>query len=458
MEQMSGFDARFLLSETRASHMHTMKVAVVDISGRADLLTEPVLLQLLGSRLDRMPVLRRRVAMVPYDLGNPLVVDDPDFDLAEHVHHVTLPAPGDQRALDRLVAAIASTPLRRDRPLWDLTVADGLADGQVAFVVKLHHALADGAAAVELLMNAFVADDSDALVEPFRPEAVPSRRSLYCSAARQSVDAIVALPDFARRTVSGLRQVRSARSEGPTPVVGPFAGPRSAFNVSLTPDRTFATLTLPIDAMSSVKRSLGVSLNDVFLAACAGGVRRHLERLGALPSSGLVASVPVSTAPDPRRLGGNHVDNMFLPTHTDVADPVERVRAIHESVTAARRSREALGSDLLERRAGLVPPPLYSAAMRSWAAIGLAGRVRPPLNFVASSVRGPRSPLGLDGSAITALYSSGPILEGIGLNITAWSYLDTMHVSLLGCSRSLPDPWLLAEDIAADMEELSNAT
>ena len=96
--------------------------------------------------------------------------------------------------------------------------------------------------------------------------------------------------------------------------------------------------------------------------------------------------------------------------------------------------------------------------MRSWAAVGLAGRVRPPLNFVASSVRGPRSPLGLDGGVITALYSSGPILEGIGLNITAWSYLDSMHVSLLGCSRSLPDPWLLAEDIAADMEELTDAT
>ena len=457
MEQMSGFDARFLLSETPAAHMHTIKVAVVDISGRADLLTPPVLLDLLGSRLDRMPILRRRVVMVPHDLGNPVIVDDPDFDLARHVHHATLPDPGGQRQLDQLVAEIASTPLRRDRPLWDLTVVDGLEDGRVAFVVKIHHALADGAAAVALLMNAFVSDDADAVLEPYRPERLPTRPSLYAAAVRQVVGSAASLPGFAARTVSGLRRERSARSDGPTPVLGPFAGPRTPFNVSLTPDRTFATLALPIDAMASVKTSLGITLNDVFLSVCAGGVRRHLDRLGALPPSSLVASVPVATSAPPQRLGGNHVDNMFLPTHTDVADPVRRARAIHDSVAAARRAREALGPDLLERRAAVVPPALYSAVMRASAAVGLGGRTRPPLNFVASSVRGPRQPLGLDGGVVTALYSSGPILEGIGLNITSWTYLDTMYVSLLGCSRSLPDPWRLAEDIATEMEELSDA-
>ena len=455
---MSGFDARFLLSETRAAHMHTMKVAVLDVSGRSDLLTGTVVMDLLGSRLERMPVLRHRVVPIPHDLGNPLVVDDPDFDLGDHMHHATLPAPGGQNELEHLIAEIASAPLPRDRPLWDLTVVDGLADGQVAFVAKIHHALADGAATVELLMNAFVADDADAVVPPFRPEPIPSRPVLYGSAARQAVQAVAALPGFASRTVSGLRQVQFVNRAEPTPVLGPFAGPTTPFNVSLTPDRTFAMLRLPIDAMSSIKRAAGSSLNDVFLTVCAGGIRRHLERLGTLPDSSLVASVPLATGAEERRLGGNHVDNMFLPVHTDIADPLQRLASIHESVAAARRARAALGPDLLERRAALVPPVLYSAAMRGWAAVGLADRLRPPLNFVASSVRGPRSPLGLEGGVVSALYSSGPILEGIGLNITAWSYLDTMYVSLLGCSRSLPEPRRLADDITADMQELSDAT
>ena len=456
MEQMSGFDARFLLSETPAAHMHTLKVAVLDISGRTDLLTPPVLLDLLGSRLDRMPVLRRRVVMVPHDLGNPVVVDDPDFDLSNHVHHATLPSPGDQRQLDQLVARIASTPLRRDRPLWDLTVADGLADGHVAFVVKIHHALADGAAAVALLMNAFVSDDADAVVEPYRPEPVPSRRTLYGSATRQALGSVASLPGVAASTVSGLRRERSAKADASTPVLGPFAGPRTPFNVALTPDRTYATAALPIPAMAAVKASLQVSLNDVFLAACAGGVRRHLERLGELPSASLVASVPLATSTEPQRLAGNHVDNMFLPIHTDLSDPVRRTRAIHESVVAARRARQALGPDLLERRASIVPPAVYAATMRAAAAVGLSDRLRPPLNLVASGVRGPRQPLGLDGGVITALYSCGPILEGIGLNITAWTYLDTMYVSLLGCSRSLAEPWRLAEDITNELQELSD--
>ena len=455
MNVMSGLDARFLLSETPSAHMHTIKVAVVDVSGRSEALTPDLVLAALDSRLGRMPVLRRRVVPVPHGLGNPVVIDDPDFDLRRHVRVEVLPQPGKARDLDVLIAGVASVPLPRDRPLWELTVATGLADGQVAFVVKIHHALADGVAAVTLLINAFVVDDADAVIEPFHPEQVPSRGDLYRSAAREVATAIRSLPGFARQTMTGLRDERRTRRGEAAPVLGPFAGPRTPFNVTLTPDRTFATLTLPLATFAPAKQSTGASVNDVFLAVCAGGIRRYLDRMGELLPTSLVASVPVATLPGQGRLGGNHVDNLFLPLHTDLPDPVERVRAIHASTVAARHARAALGTGLFEQRAGLVPPVLYAATMRLWAATHLADHLRPPLNLVASSVPGPREPLELDRGVITALYSSGPILEGIGLNITAWSYVDTMYISLLGCSHSLPDPWLLAYDIAAEMAELS---
>jgi WS/DGAT/MGAT family acyltransferase len=226
--------------------------------------------------------------------------------------------------------------------------------------------------------------------------------------------------------------------------------------VALTPDRTFASLTLDMADLAAVKHAAArdtdaVTVNDVFLALCGGGVRRHLSRLGQLPISSLVAAVPMAIGTDDRRLEGNHLDNLFLPLRTDLADPRDRVRAIHDAAGAARRIRTALGTDLLGRRADLVPPFLQSGLARAWAATRLSDRVRPPLNLVASCVRGPRIPLELDGGVVTALYSSGPILEGIGLNITAWTYVDTMYVSVLGCSASLPRPDGLADDIRDEL-------
>ena len=170
-----------------------------------------------------------------------------------------------------------------------------------------------------------------------------------------------------------------------------------------------------------------------------------------------MASVPIGIDVDLPRLGGNHVDNLYVSLHTDLDDPMERLQAIHASVRAARHVRGALGTGLFERRASIMPPILQSVAARCWAATGLADRVRPPLNIVASSVPGPRTPLEIKGGRVTALYSSGPILEGIGLNITVWSYIDTMYVSVLGCPTSLPDPWLLAADIEDERQALAAA-
>ncbi len=351
------------------------------------------------------------------------------------------------------MAEIAEVALPRDRPLWELTVVEGLREDRIAFVMKLHHSLADGGAAVALLENAFVAAEHDAVMEAFDPEPLPSDRDLYRSAAATAAHGVAALPGLVGRTISGVRDARTARRAESTPILGPFAGPRSSFNVSLTPDRTFSTLTLPIAALIAAKQAAGASLNDVFLALCGGGVRRYLHHSGALPEASLVASVPMATRTGGPRLGGNHVDNLFIALRSDLADPVARVRAVHQSTAAARRVRAALGPELFEDRAAIVPPSLHALLPKLAAATRIANRVRPPLNLVTSCVRGPRTPLELEGGVVTSLYSSGPILEGIGLNITAWTYVDTMYVSILGCSASLPDPSLLAEDMEAELAD-----
>ena len=182
MKVMSGLDARFLYSETTNAHMHTMKVVVVDLAARTEPLSPEDLPELIEERLSRMPVLRRRVVPAPHNIGNPVMVDDPDFDIANHLRTTQAEAPGGQRELDQVVADIAGVALPRDRPLWEMTVVHGLEGGRVAFVMKLHHALADGVASVSLLENAFVTDEAAAVVDAFRPEPIPTSRQLYRAA------------------------------------------------------------------------------------------------------------------------------------------------------------------------------------------------------------------------------------------------------------------------------------
>jgi len=449
---MSGLDARFLYSATPTAHMHTMKVVVVDVSGRIGPLTPELIGLYLSDRLDRMPMLRRRVLPVLKGLGNPAVIDDPHFDLTRHIKTATLDPPGGQRELDGVIGEIASHPLPLDRPLWELTVVDGLASGCVAFVMKLHHAIADGVASAAMLQNAFVVDADEAVIEHYHPSGVPTRREKAESSAKSAGRALRLVPRVTRETWAGAREARRIRHRTTAPLTGPFRGPRTPFNVALTADRTFATLALPLSEVMSVKSAAGVTFNDTFLALCGGAIRRYLQRLGPVPVRSLIASVPMATRTDRHRLGGNHVDNLFVPLCTDIVDPTERARVVNESTIAARKVREAFGPELFELRSGLVPAGFHGVLPRLWGATHLADHVRPPLNLIASCVRGPGRVLELEGGVVSSLFSCGPILEGIGLNITAWSYVDSMFVSFLGCSASLPDPSLLAGDMRAELD------
>jgi WS/DGAT/MGAT family acyltransferase len=213
--------------------------------------------------------------------------------------------------------------------------------------------------------------------------------------------------------------------------------------------------TMPLADLLAAKRAASVTLNDVFLAVCGGALRRYLARRGELPIGGLIAGVPLATHGGQRRYSGNHVDNLMLPVGSHVADPSARVRLIHEASVAARNVREALGPNLFEYRAGLTPPLLYPLGLRLWARTRLADRIRPPINLIVSNVRGPGALPEIEGGAVTALYSIGPILEGIGLNITAWSHRDLLYVSVLGCPASLPDPWELIEALTTSAAEVT---
>jgi diacylglycerol O-acyltransferase len=457
VEELTGYDARFLYSETPSAHMHTLKIIVMDLSGRGEDLTTDDFVSLVGERLDRLPVLRRRAVPVPYRLGHPVWVEEPGFDLRRHVHWRRAPGAGTARDLAAVVAEIAAVQLPRDRPLWDLTVVEGLEGDQVAFVMKLHHSLADGGAAVALLENAFVLDDVDAYVEPPHPEPLPDGGTLVRQALRSGSRRALELPGLARRTATGVMAARRAQRSLEVELPAYFSGPRTPFNASLEPERSFAMTSLPLHDLLTARKAASATLNDVFLAVCGGALRRYLARLGPLPEQGLLAAVPLATGTQARHYSGNHLDNLTVPVGTEIADPAERVRYVHAVAVAGRQVREALGPELFESRAALTPPMFYPLGIRLWARTHLADHTRPPVNLIASNVRGPADLPEVEGARVTALYSMGPILEGIGLNITAWSFRDDLDVSVMGTPRTLPDPWALVDDLRASAAELTAA-
>jgi len=451
---MRGIDAKFLYSETPTAHMHTLKVVVVPAA-----ITYEMFLWGMRAQLEHLAPLRQRAVPVPLGLGHPVWIIDPDFDLQNHVSRRRLPEPGGPRQLADAVADIAGRPLDRDKPLWEVVFLEGMAGDESAIVAKVHHAVADGGASAALLGyvgETFSHGAPDHALDGPASEPLPSRRQLLTMAVHQHGVRWRGLPQLVQRSVHGVREYRRSRRAMASPPAQPMQAPRTSFNVSLDARRTFATTALGLDELKAVRHATDTTLNDVFLTVCAGALRHYLEARGELPARPLVASVPLSTDGGIGHLLGNQLDNLYVSLATDIASPLERLHAVHAEAAAAKEARRAFGNELMEQRADVVPPQIYSSAVRLWSRTHLADRLPPPLNVIISNVAGPRAPLAFGPVTMRALYSVGPIVEGVGLNITAWSYVDQLYIGILGCPRSLPDPWPLAALLPEALSELAS--
>lgn len=466
MQRLTGLDAGFLYMETPSLHMHTLKISILDPTTIPGGYAFPRVKEELGRRLHLLPGFRRRLVEVPFRLHHPVWIEDPDFDLDWHVRRVTVAPPGGDREFCELISEIASRQLDRRRPLWEIHVVEGLEGGHVGFVAKIHHAVADGVAAAEMLANVMTVDpeaaDPPAPARPWRPEPIPSRSRLLIDAAVALVRGLGRVPKLLGRTATGFRDVVRVRKQhaarGARPPQ-PFDTPKTSFNGALTPHRFFTAIELPLDDVRAVKGAFGVTVNDVVLAMCAGALRRYLADRGELPERALVAGVPVglpNEAGEPR-LQGNWVSNMFTSLCTDIEDPAARLLAIHEVTKAAKDVHHALGAGMLADWSELTPPRPFAAWMRFYSRRKLADRHRPPINLVVSNVPGPSTPLYVAGARLVSIWSMGPVLEGIGLNITVWSYLDRMAFGLVSCRETMPDLWSLTAALPDALAELKKA-
>lgn len=465
MQRLSGLDAGFVYMETPTLHMHTLKLAVLDPPVVEGVGSFEFMRDEIGRRLHLLPPLRRRLVEVPFGFHHPVWIDDPDLDLTHHVHRVVVPAPGGRRDLDELVGRLASRPLDRRRPLWEMYVVEGLAEGRIAVLVKIHHAVADGNAASALLMNVMTGSPDDpglAPGPPWMPEPVPSATRLLVDALVDHLRQLADLPQLVARTARRVRVLVAHRRAAPVSPPRPMIDtPRTVFNAALTTERAFATVSFPLADAKEVRSAFGVSLNDVVLALVAGSLRGYLIERRALPASSLVAGVPVgaddaavASGSARLRLEGNRVSNLFTTLATDVADPVERLHTIHRVTAEAKEMQRLLGTDTFASWVQYTPPRPYAWIVHQYSRRRLADHLRPAINVVVSNVPGPREPLFAAGAPLVELYSVGPVLEGIGLNVTVWSYGDRLFAGVLSCRDTLPDPERVASGLVDALGEL----
>ncbi len=448
--------------------MHTLKLVVLDVAGAPQ--SFEVLKAAIAERMWRFPAFNRRLVSVPFDLHYPVWVPVAHPDLDYHIRAGRVPTPGDDAATDALVGRLAGWPLDRRRPLWQVWILEGRRDGRLGILVKLHHCVADGVAANALLGN-LMSENGPAEGESARLMP-PTRGELLREAVVDVARDVAALPSVVRSVSKAIR--RRSRVLGELERGGAAAPPRpildtpsTSFNRSITAARTVATTTLDLAGVLEAKRRHGCSVNDVFLTLVGGALSDVLAESGEHPRSSLTASVPVSSEPRPTggavsvepvgarpRSTGNKVSNLFVSLHTEIADPVERLSAVHGSMDSAKRVHDALGADVMETLLGYTPPTMFRWVMRAYSRLGMADFHRAPTNVICSNVMGPREHLSVSRAELVEFYSAGPVLEGIGVNITAWSYADHMDVMVITCSRAMPEPQRLTSALHRQLDAL----
>lgn len=461
IHEMSGLDAVFLYAETNTAHMHVIGTILLEPSDQPFELES--LTTLIESRLHEVPAFRQRLEHVPFRLGHPVWVDDPHFRLASHLHRIGLPEPGSLHELADFVGHIASIPLDRQRPLWDVWVVEGLQDGGVALVCKFHHAAIDGVSGADLMQHLFDTTpdwrDEDR-PRPPQPAPPPSELGLLTKAvtaiAREPFDLLRTAARTFRSLAAMAATYLDPRSEVRDPAI-PLFSPKTLLNRAISSDRCVALGSVALADLKAVKNALGLTVNDVVLAACSLALREYLREHDDLPDAPLVAAVPVSLHDDGDGDATNAVTAMFVRLPVHLEDPHEQLDFVRAEAAEAKALHRSSSSSLLAEWAQYASPTWFAALVNLYSRFDLADSHAPLYNVVISNVRGPSFPLYCVGHRVSRCHPLGPIFEGAAVNMTVMSYLDTVQIGVLACPDSTPDVWSIATGFEQAVRTLVDA-
>ncbi len=461
-DRLSPLDASFLHIEDHVSHMHIASVSIFE--GPAPPYADIV--AMIDAKLDLVPRYRQKVKFVPFELGRPVWVDDPHFNIEYHVRHTALPAPGGETELRKLVGRVMAQQLDRTKPLWEIWVVEGLEDGRWAMLAKTHHALVDGVSGTDLL--AVIMDLSPDVVRPepsaWTPRPEPSGLQLVVDALENVVRSPYEQLRAARAQTRALRRLAGYALDvggglfALAGLVRPM--PLSSLNGPIGPHRRYAWATTSVDDIKRVRKALGGTFNDVVLACITSGFRELLLARDEDVERVVRTLVPVSVrARDAsgKAIGDgtyeNKVSAMFAELPVEIDDPALRLHVITEQMKDLKESKQALAGEALTSMSGFAPPMLLALGMRLATRAGQRN-----VNTVTTNVPGPQFPLYAAGRRMIRAFPYVPLGGQIRLGIAIFSYDGEVNFGITGDYDSTPDIDILAGGIEQGMTQLLKAS
>ena len=421
-------------------------------------------------RLHVSRTFRQRLVEVPLGLDHPYWIEDPDFDLEYHVRHIALPRPGDWRQFCIQVARLHSRPLDRSRPLWEMYVIEGLDDvaglpaGSFAIMTKIHHAAIDGVTLLEI--TSALNDLAPNAPEPaangeWKAERLPSTVELL---SRAAVNAAVRPMRMARLTAAAVpgtaERMREQRARQNFDLGAVSAAPRTRFSGIVTTHRVVEARRFELATAKAIKAAVpGATINDVAITVVGGALREYLREHGELPEQALRVMAPISTrTAEQAGTAGNQVSAMIVTAGTDVADPRQRLVAVHESTAASKLAAEATGAQDLAQFSEMMPGGLAALAARTASQFEMATRSTPLVNTVVSNVPGSQVPLYFAGARLVTFFGGAGVADGMGLLHGISSYVGQLIVSVVSDREMLPDPGHYGDLLERSFTELAAAT
>ncbi|MFC9841372.1 wax ester/triacylglycerol synthase family O-acyltransferase [Rhodococcus sp. NPDC127530] len=466
---MSPTDSLFLLGDSRAHPMHVGGLAIFTPPEGADAAEMGAMFATAVDSDEVAPIFRKRARRSVTTLGQWGWDTATDVDVDYHVHRNAVPVPGGMCELMTLVSRLHGTPLDRGRPLWEMHLIEGLAEGRYAVYTKIHHALADGASAMNLLRRSMSEDPTRrGMPAPWQPAAPATATGMAGPAPASSMPInLRGLPSQVLRAardaageVAGLAPAlagtvdRALRAEG-----GPLStrAPHTMFNVAIGGARHFAARTFPLERIRLLAKHADATINDIILAMSAGALRTYLHDLGALPAEPLIAMVPVSLRPntsgtDSESASGNRIGVLMCNLATHLPDPAHRLDTVRTCMREGKHALRAMSPGQVLATSALGAAPLGIEML-----LGRRGPQRPPFNLVISNIAGPDTPLYWNGARLDSLYPLSIPVTGQALNITCTSSDDQLVFGLTGCRRTVPNLYPMLDHLDIELDALEQA-
>ena len=453
-DRLSPLDVSFLYLESETTPMHVGGVVLLERPPEG--FDYDRLVQLITDRISSVPRFRQKVKWVPGRLGNPVWVDDPDFDVSYHVRRSALPKPGTEEQLRELTARVQSRRLDRRRPLWEIYVVEGLADGRIAIITKTHHAMVDGVAAVDVgaVILDLTREPRETPRQDWAPRPEPSPVALVTDAVTSAVRKPAELVTTLRTNTSDVRRMAGRAAGLATGLVAAARtsarpAPESPLNVEIGEQRRFGVARTELDDYKRVRKEHGGTVNDVVLATVAGALRTWLLTRGESVNGRLIrAMVPVSVRSDGQQLG-NRISSYFVDLPIGEPSPVVRLSQVSYAMAGHKQSGQSVGAQSLVGMAGFVAPTLHAMGARLASSF-----TRRLFNVVVTNVPGPQIPLYAAGAEVLEVFPVVPLAKGQAVSIGLTSYNGGVFYGLNADRDALPDVDVLAQCIEESLAEL----